>query len=286
MWPFDAAAPPTAAPAATAKPRVAIARLEVPANLILPIIIRVETTFLHDAMIDALVHAGVLEVVERTRIDKLLEEQGLTKNGITDPAQAAALGKVLGASVFAVGILRDVELRVVDRPLPYTTRTERAVDSRIHFDFRLFEVETSRVIQSGTVDARAEQALVLSTGTRGESDAIESLWEEAQRQAAGNFAAQVVDTLVPLRIVNVEAGRAELNRGTSTGIGTGLVCDVLDARQDPVAQVKIATAAATHAAGELVGNVAAVKADMRCRPQPPAPPSAPVGRQDPLQQRW
>ncbi len=282
-WPFDGLFP-TAEPTQAAPPRVAVARLEVPANLIIPIIVRVETSFLHDALIAALVRTRTVDVVERTRIDKLLDEQGLTKTGVTDPAQAAALGKVLGASTFAVGTLRDLELRESDKPpLPYTTRAERVLVGRVRFDFRMFDVQTSRVLEADTIDARQERT-VSAAGSNAE--ALRELWDSVQQEAAARFAARIVDTLMPLTIVSVQGHRAELSRGMASGVREGLACDVIGAEEIPVAELAVSNATESRAAGELGGDPALVRPGMVCRIRPPAPPAPPPARTDPLQNLW
>jgi hypothetical protein len=260
-------------------------RLEVPADLVIPIVIRVETTFLHDALIAALVGTRAVDVVERTRIDALLEEQGLTKTGVTDPAQAAALGKVLGANAIAVGTLRDLELGGHDNPpLPYTKRVERVVRGRIRFDFRLFDVETSRVLEAGSVEALQERNV---GATRGDDpEGLRLLWNDVQQEAAERFGARVVDVLRPLRIVSVQGRRAELNRGTASGVRAGVVCDVIDAKEARVGEVTVSNASETAAAGELGGDATAIQADMLCRLRPAVPPPPPAERPDPLRDRW
>lgn len=273
LWPFgDAAAP--------ARPRIAVTRFEVPANLVVPLIERVETTFLHDGTIGALVRGDVVDVVERTRMDAVGTELGLTKAGLTDPAQAARIGKLVGASHVLVGTLATVELRRDRRPIPYTTRFEDGLRGRIRLEYRVVEAESGRVAGADSVDVRDE----LWASDAG--DAVAPFWEQLQRTAAEAIAVRVLDVAAPLRVVAVDGGRVELSRGTTSGVAAGLVCDVLDARHDPVARVTVSEAAATHASGRIEGDAAGVAPDMPCRPRAAAPPEPPAAAHDPTEGRW
>src|SRR5512139_2622372 len=49
-----------------------------------------------DILITELVKTGKFIVVERDRLDKVMEEQKLGQSGVIDPATAAQVGKVLG----------------------------------------------------------------------------------------------------------------------------------------------------------------------------------------------
>jgi TolB-like protein len=247
---------------------------------VVPLVSRVETTFLHDGTIGALVRSDVVDVVERTRIDAIGAEVGLTKGGYTDPAKAAQLGKLLGASHVLVGTVAEVQLRREPRPLPYTTRTEEALRGRIRVQYRIVEVESGRVVGADSADVRDDAG-----HTQGRDDA-QAFWEHLQATASDVLALRVLDVVAPLRVVTIENSRAELSRGTSSGIATGLVCDVLDARQDTVAHIVVSHASATHASGEVDGDPLAVGPGMACRPQAAPPPAPPAARSDPTAERW
>ena len=274
-----------------------MARLEIPTAIVIPWWSPIETTFLHDQMIDALVRTDTLDVVERTRLDKLLTEQALTKDGVTDPNQAAKLGKMVGASHFVLGSLANLELQKTANPLPYTDRTESSIHGRIKIDFRVVDVETSRVIASDTEETTDELRTVDSPG---DGDA-KQLWERLRRQAAANIAQRIVNALVPVKVVSVGSGAVELSRGVSTGIGRGNVFDVLalgealkdpdtgrvvEQRQQKVGQVEVTSVDPGKATARITTQSGEIKVGATCRllPAPPPPPVA--GRQDPLQERW
>lgn len=90
---------------------------------------------------------GRFQVLERERLDALLAEMKLSHTGLTDPATAAKVGRLLGVQAFLMG--------------SYT-----AVGEMIRIDARIVEVETGLVLKAEEITGetgdyfRLEEALV------------------------------------------------------------------------------------------------------------------------------
>jgi hypothetical protein len=280
------------------RPRIAIARLVIPTGLVIPWWSDIETTFLHDQLIDAVVHTDTLDVVERTRLDTILGEQELTKKEITDPNEAARLGKVVGANYFVLGTLADVELEKTARPLPYTTQAELNLHGRIKIDFRVVDVETSRVVASASEETHDEMRGV--SGSEDKDD-LKRFWERLRRQAAANIAQRIVDALVPIKLIRVSDAEVELSRGALTGIREGNLFDVfemgealkdpdtgrvVDRQQQRLGQIQVTSVDPGKATARVVSQTGTMRVGAVCRPVPPPPPAPVAGRKDPLQDRW
>ena len=54
-------------------------------------------------LVTELVNSGRFDVVEREELDQILQEQNLAKEGITDAATAARIGRLLGVQLFVFG---------------------------------------------------------------------------------------------------------------------------------------------------------------------------------------
>lgn len=85
-----------------------------------------------DTLIGDLGRLGRLQVVERERIDTLLSEMKLQQSGLTDPASAVRIGKILGVQALLMG--------------SYT-----AIGGMIRIDARIVEVETGLVLKAEEV---------------------------------------------------------------------------------------------------------------------------------------
>jgi len=96
-----------------------------------------------EMLITELAASPALQVVERDRLQKLLEEQNLSGTGKVDQETAVQLGKILGARHMLMGGF------VID---PRKT---------MRLDLRAVDVETSRVEYVETVSGKAENVLEL-----------------------------------------------------------------------------------------------------------------------------
>ncbi|MDX2193569.1 MAG: CsgG/HfaB family protein [Gemmatimonadales bacterium] len=98
-----------------------------------------------DMLITELSGSPGLRVVERDRIQALLEEQNLAKQGRIDEATAVKLGKILGAKHMVMGGF------LID---PKET---------LRLDARAVDVETSQIIYTESVTGKSENILTLIT---------------------------------------------------------------------------------------------------------------------------
>ncbi len=90
-----------------------------------------------DALIGDLGRLGRLQVVERERLDAILSEMKLQQSGLTDPASAVRIGRVLGVQALLMG--------------SYT-----AIGGMIRIDARIVEVETGLVLKAEEVTGRTD----------------------------------------------------------------------------------------------------------------------------------
>jgi len=90
------------------------------------------------------------ELLSRTRLDSVLQEQGFSNSAYADPSTAAKLGKIIGASHILHATL--------------TIDTERSSGLMEHekfqasSDFELIEVSTARIISTGSADGSQERS--------------------------------------------------------------------------------------------------------------------------------
>lgn len=268
--------------------RVAVAHLEVPTALVLPDWFRLETPLLHDDIIQALVQSNAVDVVERTRFDKILGEQKLTRDDLTAPDEAARLGKLLGADYFLIGSLTTAVVGDGTRRVPYTQGVERTQSGEVGIAFRLVDVETGRVAVAGNAGVleRAHPAGIADDG-----DARHH-WQELAREAAADVAAQVLDAIAPVTIVKVHGDDVELSRGVGVRAGDDLEVLALDdnggaaGRRRAVGRVQVTGADQHGASARVTRGADVIRSGMPCRPLPPAPPPAAPTPVDPLDGRW
>lgn len=93
---------------------------------------------LSERLVERLLQAGKVSIVERTRLEAVLAEQRLGAHGVIDPREAAALGRVLGADAVVSGTFVSLSA------------------GRVEVHARLIDVETSRVLGAATARAPKE----------------------------------------------------------------------------------------------------------------------------------
>ncbi|HOI73300.1 MAG TPA: CsgG/HfaB family protein [Syntrophales bacterium] len=97
-----------------------------------------------ETLIADLGRLGRLQVVERERLDALLSEMKLQQSGLTDPASAVRLGRILGVQALLMG--------------SYT-----AIGDMIRIDARIVEVETGLILKAEEVTGRTDDFFQLET---------------------------------------------------------------------------------------------------------------------------
>jgi TolB-like protein len=93
---------------------------------------------LADMLITDLSNVRMLDIVERDRLESLLEEQNLSNSSDFDPETAARLGELLGADIILTGGYFDLF-------------------GSIRIDARFIDVETGQVLKSDGVDGESSK---------------------------------------------------------------------------------------------------------------------------------
>ena len=82
-----------------------------------------------------------ISIVERNQMNDLLDEQKLQMSGVIDSSTASEIGKILGADAVVIGSVSD-----------YANWTAVLVPgSTVSFSMRMIDVETGKVITSGSI---------------------------------------------------------------------------------------------------------------------------------------
>ena len=102
-----------------------------------------------DMLVTELVNSGRFSVVERERLDEVLQEQNLAREGVVNAATAARIGRVLGVQLFVFGTVTEFSLtsKVIKLPIVGKIAEWRA---RCALNARLVNVETSEIMAAIT----------------------------------------------------------------------------------------------------------------------------------------
>lgn len=176
-----------------------------------------------DILITELVKSGKFIVVERDKMDRILDEQKLGQTGAIDPATAAKVGKVLGLNAIVTGSISQFGVKSEGKDFLVTQSKQQIVECSV--DIRVVDAETGQVLyaDSGKGVARKASGKVLGMGNQSKYD--ETLEGEALRAAivkfTDNIISQVNKKAWSCRVAAVEDGVVYLNAGEESGLTIG-----------------------------------------------------------------
>jgi len=180
-----------------------------------------------DILVTELVKSGKFIVVERDRLNKVMEEQKFQSQGMTDPQTVAKIGQVMGLEAIVVGSVSQFGVKKDGSDYLITQSKRQVADVTV--DIRLIDVQSGQVIlaDSGKGMAKSTKASFLGMGTKGGYD--ETLEGEALRAALVQFVTNIASQLNKkpwsCMIAAAAGDQLYLNAGSDSGVNEGMKLD-------------------------------------------------------------
>ncbi|MCM2267396.1 MAG: CsgG/HfaB family protein [Elusimicrobiales bacterium] len=180
-----------------------------------------------DILVTELVKSGKFIVVERDRLNKVMEEQKFQSQGMTDSQTAVKIGQVMGLEAIVVGSVSQFGVKKEGSDYLLTQSKRQVADVTV--DIRLIDVQSGQVIlaDSGKGMAKNTKASFLGMGTKGGYD--ETLEGEALRAALVQFVTNIASQLnkKPWSCMIAAAANDQLylNAGSDSGVNEGMDLD-------------------------------------------------------------
>lgn len=177
-----------------------------------------------DILVTELVKSGKFIVVEREKIDKIMEEQKFQQGGFVDPQTAVKVGQIMGLEAIVVGVVSQFGVR--KEGSDYLLAQSKQQVAEVSVDIRVIDVQTGQVIlaDSGKGITKSKKATFLGMGTKGGYD--ETLEGEALRAAIVKFVDNIANQLNKkpwsANIADVSGDEIYLNAGSNSNIDIGL----------------------------------------------------------------
>ncbi|MDZ7268040.1 MAG: hypothetical protein ONB48_09935 [candidate division KSB1 bacterium] len=185
-----------------------------------------------DMLITTLVKSGKYRVMERTQMDKLLQEQGLGMSGVVTPQSAAQAGKMLGVEIAIIGAVTEFGYKKMSTGgalkkigIGASVGKQSAV---VAVDVRFVDVNSGEIIKAENVrkekskadigvdvpDLRFESETQFDQSLVGKAtrEAIEEIVKLLGQQGGGAWSA---------KIVTVKDGQIIINSGRENGVNIG-----------------------------------------------------------------
>ncbi len=140
-----------------------------------------------DMLSTALFRTGNFVMVERSKINKVLEEQAFQLSGAVDPKTAVEIGKILGAEAVVTGAVSEIGFQALSFLVNMTA-------CRVSVDIRIIDVSTAKVVMAENGEGRSLYGGIIFVEDA--ADAIKrkdlEIWiSEAVRNAAENVAKKI-----------------------------------------------------------------------------------------------
>lgn len=177
-----------------------------------------------DILVTELVKSGRFIVVERDKLNKIMEEQKFQHSGTIDPQTAVKLGHILGLEAIVVGAITEFGVR--KEGSDYLLAQSKQQVAEVNVDIRVIDVETGQIIlaDSGKGITKSKKATFLGMGTKGGYD--ETLEGEALRAAIVKFVDNIINQLNKkpwsATIADSYGDEIYINAGSNSNINIGL----------------------------------------------------------------
>ena len=181
-----------------------------------------------DILVTELTKSGKFIVVERDRMEKIMEEQRFQAQGMTDPQTVAQVGRILGLEAIVVGAVSQFGVKTEGSDYLLAQSKRQVADVTV--DIRLIDAQSGQVLMadSGKGMAKSGKGSFLGMGTKGGYD--ETLEGEALRASIVQFVTNIDSQLNKkpwsCMIADVSGEDIYLNAGHDSGlnVGAGLDC--------------------------------------------------------------
>ncbi len=250
-------------------------------------------TGLTNKFVGALVNSRKFDVIERQKMDTVLDEMSLSDGGFVDPARAVKAGKVIGADYFLMGEISVFNVQVLWKEVPYskTGKTQRIVRAHIVADMRIVDTRTSKIVAADKGEATWKQTKMFPNRFE-DAQLPPDLVDTLQRQLCDDLVERTVDRVYPVKIIGNREGTFFLNRGKGGGLKVGQILDVYQQEDEAIVdldtgealgfnEVKLGQLRVTEIFPRMTGAVAHSGAKLFpkgsiCRKPKAAPASRPV----------
>jgi len=176
-----------------------------------------------DILITEMVKSGKFIMIERTKLNKILEEQKLQEQKIIDPDTAVKIGGIMGLNAIITGSVSQFGVKKGGADYLIVQTKQQVAEATV--DVRVVDVETGQILyaDSGKGKAMVKTGQFLGLGTKSAYD--ETLEQEALRAAITKFTRNIMYQINQkpwsCRVAEADGKEIYLDAGRESGLGIG-----------------------------------------------------------------
>ncbi len=192
-----------------------------------------------EMILTELVKSGKYQVIERTRIDKLIAEQKLQQSGLVSEQSAVEIGKLLGVELAVFGAVTEFGYKEDGQRANVLGKSVsvRKKGATVGIDIRIINVTTGEIITADNV-SKEESNNSFGVNTRRVDFSSQAKFDESIVGKATRKAVEEVIELVnkdaqnipwSAKVVINRGGKIYINSGSIDGVQIGEIFDVFRA---------------------------------------------------------
>lgn len=182
-----------------------------------------------DILITELQKSGQFILLEREKVQRLLDEQHFSNSDAAEPATAAKIGRMLGVQAIVTGSVSQFGVKEEGVDNIVYQRRDQIADATV--DIRIVDVSSGEILVADSGRGEAKKTITGAMGLGGRATYDVTLAGDALRAAIFKFVNNVVNRMgtVPFqaRVAQVDSGRVYLDAGKATGVAIGQEFEVM-----------------------------------------------------------
>ncbi|MBN1864727.1 MAG: hypothetical protein JW808_07495 [Victivallales bacterium] len=177
-------------------------------------------------------------MLSRTHIESVINENMLTESDWIKPGEAERIGKLLVADYLVTGVINRMEFQVIEQNIQITGETTPRIVATFKSQFQIIESQSGKIVAADQVLNRLKSADVRREIPASErkdwtlADFRELLFERSATEM-GNA---ILSGVYPVKIIEVAADSVVLNRGQGVGVNVGDIFVVVS-QGEPIVDV-------------------------------------------------
>jgi curli biogenesis system outer membrane secretion channel CsgG len=198
-----------------------------------------------DLLTNKLVQSGRYTMIERSRIDAVLQEQNLAQSGRIDPSTAAEIGRILGADAVVLGSITRFNLdeRGGSGSVFGFGGSNRRRTAEVQLTARIVNTTTSEIIAAAEGSGSSSQSsggfsVPIIGGGSSSANNDNELLSNAAEAAVDQLSTQLVDASSQLAaqpqvtpaveavVADITGNTVIINKGTQDGFRTGMMLSI------------------------------------------------------------
>jgi len=184
---------------------------------------------LNDQLIDRVNATRKFQIVSRSDLDQVVKEQDLGASGNVDPATAAKIGKLTGASKILTATVDDYQDYIERATFEGTGRTATKRVFRFSIIAKIYDSTTGKLFESANIQTgndEFKQIQMERNYSVKDGELSDEMMVAVSRTMAEKIAVHVADVVFPAKVIAKRDTQVTINRGEGSGVAIGDVFNV------------------------------------------------------------